>query len=136
MRGPLNAFADSLISKMEANSGVKYEQAQVALARQWIGDQADAGGVDAVKEVFFKTSGPTSEGIVETGKATEIKLLKVTLPPSAEQARETVAEFEAGALPLRGDGSVSDNVGQHKFEDRTALASEQWLGSEEEEKNA
>ncbi|KAF7980984.1 hypothetical protein HWV62_35794 [Athelia sp. TMB] len=132
----INAPYDSLISKMEANSGVKYEQAQVALARQWIGDQADAGGIDAIKEVFFKTSSPTSEGIVETGKATEVKLLRVTLPPSAEEARKTVAQFEAGAQQLRDDDSVSDNVGQHKFEDRTALASEQWLGSEEEEKNA
>lgn len=83
---------------MEANSGVKFEQAQVALARQWMGDQADQpSGVDPIKEVFLKASAPIPEGIVELGKATEVELLKVPLPQSAEETRETVAKFESGA---------------------------------------
>jgi phospholipase D1/2 len=122
---------------MEATSGVKFEQVQVALARQWMGDQADqTGGVDPIKEVFVKVSAPTPEGLVETGKATEVKPMRVPLPQSAEEARETVAKFESGANQLRGDDSVSDSVAQHKCNDHTTLADEKWLGTEEEEKNA
>lgn len=120
---------------MEARSGVKFEEAQVALARQWMGEQANAGGVDPIKEVFIKSARPTTEGVVET-KSTALKLTKVPLPVSDEEAREKVARFESGADQLRGDDAVADSVAQHKFEDRTTLQSEQWLGTEDEERNA
>jgi phospholipase D1/2 len=120
---------------MEANSGVKFHEAQVALARQWIGDQADAGGVDPITEVFIKIPQPTAEGIVET-KATETKVEKVQLPASTEEARGLIERFEHGADSIRGDEEVADVVAQHMLNDKTGLLEEKWLGTEEEEKDA
>ena len=128
-------YLDSLISKMEATSGVKFHEAQVALARLWIGDQADAGGVDPIKEVSIKIPQSTGEGIVET-KASETKVEKVKLPASDEEARETIERFERGAWNLRSDEPVADNVSQHMLNDKTGLLAEKWLGTEEEEKDA
>jgi len=126
---------NSLISKMETNSGVKFNEAQVALARQWIGDQADEGGVDPITEVFVKSGQPTSEGIVET-KATETKGEKVKLPASEEEARQKIELFERGADDVRSDEEVNDTVSQHMLNDKTGLLDEKWLGTDEEEKDA
>ena len=128
-------YVDSLISKMETNSGVKFNEAQVALARQWIGDQADEGGVDPITEVFVKSGQPTSEGIVET-KATETKGEKVKLPASEEEARQKIELFERGADDVRSDEEVNDTVSQHMLNDKTGLLDEKWLGTDEEEKDA
>ena len=119
---------------MEANSGVTFNEAQVALAREWIGNQADAGGVDPITEVSINVSEPTSEGIVET-KA-EKKVDKVKLPASEEEAREIIARFEHGADSIRGDEDVADTVAQHMLNDKTGLLDEKWLGTEDEERDA
>ena len=65
-----------------------------------------------------------------------MKTEAVTLPETVDDAREVVSRFEQGAREVRGDEDVADTVGQHRFEDRTELAEEKWLGSEEEERNA
>lgn len=120
---------------MEANSGVKFHEAQVALARQWIGDQSDTGGEPPIKEVFVKLPQPTNEGIVET-KATATKTDKVPVPASEEEARKTIERFEHGADSVRSDEEVADTVSQHMLADRTRLLDEKWLGTEQEERDA
>ncbi|KAG6884869.1 hypothetical protein C0992_005680 [Termitomyces sp. T32_za158] len=127
----INAPWESFISKMEQNSGVKFHEAQVALARQWIGQ--DPAGY--LQEVTLAIPGPTTEAIVQSEK-TSITTETVTIPQSSEEAREIVRKFESGAEGLRGDQDVSDNVAQHMLCDRTELADEKWSGTEEEELNA
>lgn len=127
-------YLDSLIAKMEAASNVKFHEAQIALARQWVGDQADAGDWP-IKEVFVKLPQPSGEGIVET-KQTNAKQDKVQLPDSEEDARQTIARFESGAADLRSDEPVADTVSQHMLNDNTSLLDEKWLGTEEEERDA
>lgn len=116
---------------MEANSGVKFNQAQVALARQWIGDSADP---NMPSEVTIKLPDPTSEGIVLSDK-TKVKTEKYPLPRQYNDAVDVVERFEGGANALVGrhHDAVSDTVGQHALQDVTELADEQWLGSETEE---
>jgi phospholipase D1/2 len=118
---------------MEANSGVKFHEAQVAQARLWIGDQADAGGVDPITEVAIQVPQPTGEGIVETKEA---KVEKVKPPATEEEARQLIERFEHGADSIRGDEEVADTVSQHALNDETGLLDETWLGTEEEERDA
>lgn len=119
---------------MEANSGVKFNQAQVALARQWVGDSADP---NMPTEVAIKLPEPTSEGIVLSDK-TEVKSEKYPLPQQYSDAVAVIERFErgAGAIVGRRHDSVADTVGQHALQDETELRDEQWLGSEEEELNS
>jgi phospholipase D1/2 len=119
---------------MEANSGVKFSQAQVALARQWVGDSGDP---DMPSEVTIQLPGPTSEGIVLSDK-TEVKTEKYPLPRLYSDAVAVIERFERGANGLVGrqHNAVADTVGQHALQDQTDLTDEQWLGSEEEELNS
>ena len=121
----------SLIKQMEENSGVSFNQAQVALARQWIGQDPDS----QEKQMTLTLPNPTTEGVV-VGKKTARITEKVPIPASEEEAREIVSRFEHGSDAIRGDEDVSDSVAQHKLMDDTRLQSELWLASEEEELNA
>jgi phospholipase D1/2 len=127
----INAPLDTLIARMEASSGVKFAEAQVALARQWVGDSADP---DMPTEVTIKMPGPTAEGIVLSDK-TQVKTEKYPLPRSYDEAVSIIKRFEHGADVLVGrrNDAVADTVGQHALQDQTELADEQWLGNEEEE---
>jgi len=118
---------------MEANSGVKFSQAQVALARQWVGDSANP---DAPTEVAIKLPEPTSESVLS--EKTEVKTEKYQMPRQYSEAVAVVERFESGANALIGrrHDAVADTVGQHALQDETQLADEQWLGSEEEELNS
>ncbi|KAF8057468.1 hypothetical protein FPV67DRAFT_564190 [Lyophyllum atratum] len=127
----INAPLASFINKMEENSGVTFHQAQVALARQWIGQDPES----AQKEVTLTIPTATTEGLVVSDK-TPPKTETVPIPESADEAAEVVRKFEAGAEGLRGDEEVSDTVAQHMLSDRTGLGEERWLGTEEEELNA
>jgi phospholipase D1/2 len=119
---------------MEANSGVKFNQAQVALARQWIGDSANP---EVPTEVTIKLPEPTSEGIVLSEK-TEVKTEKYQMPRLYSDAVAVIERFESGANALVGrrHDIVADTVGQHALQDENQLADERWLGSEEEELNS
>ncbi|KAI9435046.1 phospholipase D/nuclease [Lactarius indigo] len=130
----INAPMDTLIARMEASSGVKFNEAQVALARQWIGDSADP---DMPTEVTITLPEPTVEGIVLSDK-TEVKKETYPLPRSYDEAVSVIKRFEHGADVLVGrrNEAVADTVGQHALQDQTNLASEEWLGSEEEELNS
>lgn len=119
---------------MEANSGVTFNEAQVALARQWVGDSANP---DAPTEVAIKLPDPTSAGIVVSEKK-EVKTEKYQMPRLYSDAVAVIERFESGANALVGrrHGAVADTVGQHALQDETELADEQWLGTEEEELNS
>ena len=125
------SYSGTLIAQMEASSGVKFVEAQVALARQWVGDSADP---DMPTEVAITLPDPTAEGIVLSDK-TRVKTEKYPLPRSYDEAVSVIKRFEHGADVLVGrrNDAVADTVGQHALQDKTELADEQWLGSEEEE---
>jgi phospholipase D1/2 len=130
----INAPLNTLIDRMEANSGVEFSQAQVALARQWIGDSADH---DVPTEVTIKVPEPTFATIV-LGETEKVKTEKYQIPRSYSEAVAVIERFESGAKALVGrrHDAVADTVGQHALEDETELADEQWLGTEEEELNS
>jgi len=116
---------------MEVNASVTFHEAQVALARQWIGQDPNSDQ----KEVTLTLPSATTEGIVVSGK-TPAKTETVPIPQSEEEAREVVARFEHGSDDIRGDENVSDSVAQHAMMDVTRLEDEIWMASREEELNA
>jgi phospholipase D1/2 len=127
-------FAASFISKMEENSGVKFHEAHVAMARQWLGDQ----GFGDIKDINIEVPSMTTEGINISNK-TEIKVEKVHIPESFEAATKVVEKFEKGADGLGGGLSnikqVKSSLPHQLLDDGTPLEQEKWLGSEEEELN-
>ncbi|KAF8523531.1 phospholipase D [Hysterangium stoloniferum] len=129
----INAPYPSLISMMEHNSGVTFHQAQVALARIWLGETYEE---DYIKTVAIKVPQPTTEGISPAATDEKQQIEQVPLPASVGEAKRTVRRFERGAEGLRGDEDVSDSVAQHMLCDRTVLEQEKWLGTEQEERDA
>ncbi|CAK5267179.1 unnamed protein product [Mycena citricolor] len=123
----INAPLQSYIAKAEEDSGVKYHEAQVALARQWVGNDPDG-----LKKVTVTVPLPTQEGVV-LSKEESVKTFTVPIPESAEEAKGVIERFEDAARNIRGDEDVSDNVVQHMLHDRTSLLDEKWLGTEQEE---
>lgn len=115
---------------MEERSGVKFTEAQVALARQWIGNPYP--GAEEQDKVLV-TKPPTGDGLVASNQ-TKAETEEVRLPRTVEEACDIIVRFERGASELRSDADVADNVAQHALQDRTSLFDEQWLGSEVEEK--
>ncbi|EIW74184.1 phospholipase D [Coniophora puteana RWD-64-598 SS2] len=131
----INAPLGTLISQMEQNSGVTFHEAQIALARMWIGEHAGGGGDEnAPKEVFVKVPQATQEGFTVTDAP--VKQEKVPLPPNYDAAKDIIERFQEGAQGVRGDDAVADSVAQHALRDVTELKDEQWLGTEEEELNS
>lgn len=119
---------------MEDNSGVKFREAQVALARQWVGDSFVVGEKGPT-EVTIKDPEFSKEGI-SVSNETKVKSETIKLPATEQEAKDIIEQFQHGADNIRGDDDVSDTVTQHMLNDRTSLLDEKWLGSEEEEKNA
>jgi phospholipase D1/2 len=122
---------------MEQKSGVSFNEAQVAMARQWLGPTIDPKTEqESIKiSVLVPKSGQKSLdlfGAFEgSNKNDDTKVVDFALPKSEEEARQTIAQFESGAP--RSDKDVSDSIGQHAQSDTTTLESEKWLGSEQEE---
>jgi phospholipase D1/2 len=116
---------------MEDNSGVSFHQAQVALSRQWIGQDPNSDQ----KEVTLSLPNPAGVGIVVTEK-TPPRTVTVPIPETEEEAREVVSRFEHGSDDIRGDEDVSDSVAQHALIDETRLQDELWMASRDEELNA
>ncbi|KAG8908268.1 hypothetical protein FRB99_007801 [Tulasnella sp. 403] len=123
----------SLISQMEQQSGVSFFDAQVGLARYFIGDD----GFWHQEQVKIKRPSAalglddTSLGMTEKHSTEEVQ--SVDFPPSLDAAKSIIRKWESGAT--RGDAEVSDTVGQHKLMDSTRLEDEMWLGSEQEERD-
>lgn len=115
---------------MEQNSNVKFSEAQVALARQWVaGDE-----LTHQKEVTLVI--PQEESLVPADKSKRQATEKVAIPVDENAARQVIETFQSGADNVRSDEPVSDNVAQHMLADKTSLFDEQWLGTEEEELKA
>jgi len=119
---------------MEEVSGIKFNEARVALSRRWVGEM-DENAKNLPSTVVLKEISPTTEGLVVSDK-TATKDEAVPMPATEEEARGIIKKFEDGARNLRDDIQVSDSVAQHMLYDKTTLLEEQWLGSEEEELNA
>ena len=125
------------INQMEVNSGVKFAEAQVALARQWVAGDA----LTTQREIVLSLPRDLEENAeeVSTEKQKEkdkLSSFKVLIPVDSEAARRVVENFQNGASGMRSDDPVADNVSQHRFQDETSLLQEKWLGTEEEELNA
>lgn len=118
---------------MEENSGVKFQEAFVALGRQWVGNIEDSADAPKDMVVVLPSSETTTEQSVQ-GTKNDLKTEVVSLPSTVDEAVKIIERFESGARGLRDDDPVSDNVVQHMLNDRTGLLDEGWLGTEEEEK--
>ncbi|KAG6372484.1 hypothetical protein JVT61DRAFT_7587 [Boletus reticuloceps] len=128
----INAPVSTLIAQMERNSGVTFHEAQIALARQWVGKYLF--GKDAPQDVYVKVPQEAKVGLAAT-EETPVRKDKVPLPESVEAARQVIARFESGAQDLRSDDMVADSVSHHALQGRRSLLDETWVGSEEEELN-
>jgi hypothetical protein len=116
----------SFIAEMEKRSGTRFEDAQVALARQWLGpDDQPLGNTVKIKYVDTLQSDPASMGLV-TPENTKEKVKEVKVPPTVEVAVEIIKKFEGGAP--RSDENVADTISQHVQQDRTNILDENWLG--------
>lgn len=124
----------SYIAKAEEISDTKFLEAQIALAKEWVGDTPAGGRKFEQKTAAIKVPQPSQEGISQ-GKDSQT-IQEVPLPATEQDAREVIARFENGAKELRGDEQVADNVGQHALKDTTTLLDEQWLGTEDEERDS
>ncbi|KAF9557909.1 phospholipase D/nuclease [Agrocybe pediades] len=118
------------IRQMEERSGVKFHEAQIALARQWVSGDDHTTQKDVVVVI------PEEDSLVPSDKPKTQRTETVPIPTDDNAAREVVARFERGAEGLRSDEAVADTVAQHMLADKTSLLDEKWLGSEEEELNA
>jgi phospholipase D1/2 len=124
---------ETLIARMEQKSGVRFHEAQVALARQWIGDMEGRPGQWVPTEVDIRIPEETNGAL--TAKKEDVKTEKIKIPPNQEEARRTIERFEAAAKDgeLEAAFGVSDNVVQHMLHDVTGLHEETWQGTPEEE---
>ncbi|TCD64375.1 hypothetical protein EIP91_004206 [Steccherinum ochraceum] len=142
----INAPYDSYIKGVEDRSGVKFQQAQVALARQWVGDIDNASNPKDVTIVYPSDAAFNNKAVLQgnssksknddEAKKAEPKTETFQLPATTREAQDIIEQFESGARGIRGDEDVADNVVQHMLNDRTGLMEEKWLGTEEEEKYA
>lgn len=110
---------------MEKNSGVKFDEAQVALSRQWVSGDF----LTTQKEVVIAY--PQNESLFPSGKPQET--YRIPIPPDDNTAKQIIERFQDGAQSIRSDDDVSDTVSQHALQDRTLLKNEIWLGTKEEE---
>ncbi|PFH53623.1 hypothetical protein AMATHDRAFT_137275 [Amanita thiersii Skay4041] len=124
----INAPLDTLIKQMEEKSDVKFLQAQVAMAKQWIAGDT----LTAQTEATVIVPQETQEALVV--EKAEPQTEKIPIPQSEEEARQIIARFEEGAE--RTDVEVSDSVTSHMLQDQTSLLDEKWLGTEQEELNS
>lgn len=154
----LNAPYPTFIKQIEERSGVTFHQAQVALARRWIGDVSSGQWHQPVIKIAApdadgRQSGNPNEqtggavgfggpggfklpfGKKETPKPSGPVVEEVPVPQSEEESERIIQQFERGSQGLRDDDPVSDSIAQHVLGDSTGLHQEQWLGNEEEEKS-
>ena len=119
---------------MEQNSGVKFQQAMVALARQWVGADSSTAQPENVTIVLPDETQGSTVGVEGTKNA--LKTETYPLPATVEEARDMIERWQEAARGIRDDENVSDNVVQHMLHDRTSLLDERWAGTEDEERAA
>jgi phospholipase D1/2 len=119
---------------MEQKSGIRFHEAQVALARRWVGDAAPKDGQWVPTEVDIRIP-EEQTGELVAKKEPEVKTEMVKIPPNEAEARRIIQTFEDAARDgeLEEAHKVSDNVVQHMLGDVTSLHEEAWVGTEDEE---
>lgn len=117
----------SLIAEMQKRSEVTFDQANVALARQWLGP--DDQSIDYT--VKIKCVEPTQGDLKNLGmtipESTKDQIKEIKVPPTVQEAVDIIRQFESGAT--RSDEAVADTISQHVQQDKTSLKDEKWLGS-------
>lgn len=127
--------SETYLKEVEKRSGVLFHEAQVAQAREWIGDGWQDGSVRELK--IFEAKGNVGGGLQLEGdaKKNEVKVKTFPLPQDRQEAKRTVDRFENTAKDVLGGSHISDNVGQHAMKGMGGLQEEEWFGTEEEELN-
>nr|ODN91177.1 phospholipase D [Cryptococcus depauperatus CBS 7841] len=116
------------IKAMEEESGISFHEAQVALAKLYIGSDDVTGKADEV--VNIEQPHDQLTGADQIGKKDMVEKA-ITLPKTIKEAEDILKRFQNAAK--NDDAHISDNVGQHAMQDKTTLFDEQWEGTEEEE---
>jgi len=114
---------------------VSFQEAQVAQAREWIGDGWQDGSTRELK--IFDAGGNVGGGLQMEGdaKKSDGKAKTFPLPKDRQEAKRTVDRFEDAAKDALSGFRISDNVGNHAMNGNGHLSEEQWLGTEEEERS-
>lgn len=128
-------ITETYIKEVEQRSGVTIYEAQVAQAREWIGEDLKRESIKEVK--IFEVTGNVGAGLQFEGDAKkgDIKARTLPLPQDPHEAKRTVDRFEETAKQVLGRFHVSDNVGQHAMRAPGSLQEERWFGTEQEELN-
>ena len=112
-----------------------FQEAQVAQAREWIGDGWSDGSTRELK--IFEAGGNVGGGLQMEGdaKKSDAKAKTFPLPQNRHEAKRIVDRFENAAKDSLSGVPISDNVGHHAMKGTGPLTEERWLGTEEEELN-
>lgn len=123
------------MKEVEQRSGVSFYEAQVAQAREWIGEDSLGSSIRELK--IFEVKGNVGAGLQMEGdtKKGDAKVKTLPLPQDPQQAKRIVDRFENTAKDVLGNFRVSDNVGQHAMRAPGSLLQERWFGTEQEELN-
>ncbi|WWC93003.1 uncharacterized protein L201_007967 [Kwoniella dendrophila CBS 6074] len=116
------------IKRIEEKSGVTFHEAQVALAKVYVGSDDVGGGQD--ETVNIEQPHDQTDGVDQINKKNTVQKA-IKLPKSIDDAKQIIERFQNGRN--NDDKHVSDNVGQHALQDKTSLLEEQWDGTDEEE---
>jgi len=127
--------SETYLKDVEKRSGVTFQEAQVAQAREWIGDGWSDGSTRELK--IFEAKGNIGGGLQMEGdaKKSDAKAKTFPLPQNRQEAKRVVDRFENAAKDSLGGSQVSDNVGHHAMKGTGPLSEERWLGTEEEERS-
>ena len=129
--------SETYLKEVEKRSGVSFYEAQVAQAREWIGDGWQDGSTRELK--ILEVQGNIGGGLQLEGdaKKSDVKVKTLPLPRDRQGAKRIVDGFENSAKDVLGNFRVSDNVGHHAMNGTGTgvLSEEQWFGTEEEERN-
>ncbi|PWN46154.1 phospholipase D/nuclease [Ceraceosorus guamensis] len=131
LRG-IDRIPSGIVRETEQASGITYHQAQVALARVYIGDAAYQ---DGRKKIAIKV--PSSEPDAPLDKDGKKKLStveEVEMPATSQEALEILRKF-ANGTPERARG-LQDSIASAFLHGQPDITQSQWQGSEEEEVNA
>ena len=126
-------LSGTYLKEVERRSGVTVYEAQVAQAREWIGEDLERVSIRELK--IFEAKGNVGGGLQLEGDAKkgDAKVKTLTLPQDRREAKRTVDRFEGAAKDVLGRSRVSDNVGQHAMRAPGSLFEEGWFGTDEEE---
>ena len=127
--------SETYLRDVEKRSGVTFQEAQVAQAREWIGDGWSDGSTRELK--IFEAKGNVGGGLQLEGdaKKSDAKAKTFPLPQDRREAKRIVDSFENAAKDSLGGSHISDTVGQHAMKGTGPLSDERWAGTEEEERS-